>query len=191
MKDLLTLPDGLPVPLDDGACDHLIGLPLPSVTLSATAGSPIDLREHAGTTVAYCYPMIGSPEMPPLIGWNEIPGARGCTPQACGFRDHHASLRELGVQVYGISTQPMVEQRAAKKRLHLPFELLNDEHLALTHALRLPTFVYEGKTLIKRLTMILCDGVIEHVFYPVFPPDTHAVMLLDWLTRHRATPPQR
>lgn len=182
LKDLFTLPDDLPVPVDDGACSHLLGMTVPVVPLPATSGEAVDLGASRGTVIAYFYPMLGSPDAPPLVGWNEIPGARGCTPQACGFRDHHEALKAFGAQVFGVSAQPLAEQREAQARLHLPFDLLNDEDLALASALRLPTFSYAGKTLIKRLTLIIGDGVIEKVFYPVFPPDAHAAALVGWFS---------
>jgi peroxiredoxin len=132
----------------------------------------------------YCYPRTGRPDQGPPQGWNEIPGARGCTPQACAFRDHFQELQALDAQVFGLSTQDTEYQREAAERLHLPFELLSDEHLAFAHALRLPTFVVESMTLIKRLTLIITDGVIEQVFYPVFPPDKNAEAVIGWLAQH-------
>ena len=183
MKDLTTLPDNLPVPVDDGACDHLPGMQLPSIALAATSGDMIDLAEQPGTVVVYFYPMIGRPDSLPLVGWNEIPGARGCTPQSCGFRDHHAELLQYAGKVYGVSAQPLEDQLEAKQRLELPFELLNDSEFALTKALRLPTFEYNGKPLIKRLTIIAVGGVIQKVFYPVFPPNKNADDVIAWFNR--------
>jgi len=185
IKNLYTLPDNLPVPVDDGACDHLMGSALPQVSLTSTAGKTVDLSTYAGTLVSYFYPMLGRPDSPPLVGWNEIPGARGCTPQTCAFRDHHAELKQLGVEMFGVSAQPLEDQQEAHARLHLPFELLNDRHLALTHALQLPTFEYAGSRLIKRLTIIALDGVIRKVFYPVFPPDKNAQQVVAWLRAQR------
>jgi peroxiredoxin len=184
-KDLHTLPANLPVPMDDGACDHLPGLVLPAVPLTSTAGETIDLAACTGTLVVYFYPMLGRPDSPPLIGWNEIPGARGCTPQSCAFRDSYAELKQLGVEVYGVSAQPLADQQEAHARLHLPFRLLNDTQLALARALRLPTFEYGGRRLIKRLTIVATDGVIRKVFYPVFPPDKNAGEVIDWLATHQ------
>lgn len=181
--DLYQLPEGLPVPTDDGACDHLPGLWLPSVPLPSTAGNLVDLSELPGRTVVYCYPRTGKPSEDPPQGWDEIPGARGCTPQSCAFRDHHADLRALGAWVFGLSTQDTGYQREAVKRLHLPFELLSDENLAFARALRLPTFDVEGATLIKRLTLIINNGQIEKVFYPVFPPGENAEEVVRWLSR--------
>ncbi len=180
--NLYELPQNIPVPVDDGACDHLPGLRLPSMLLRSTTGRSIDLASLAGRTVVYCYPRTGRPDQDPPQGWNEIPGARGCTPQSCAFRDHYRELRALGAQVFGLSTQDTNYQREAVERLHLPFELLSDEQLAFAHALRLPTFQVESMTLIKRLTLIIADGVIEKVFYPVFPPDKNAEEVIAWLS---------
>src|SRR5262249_23089954 len=150
-----------PVPVDDGACAHLGGMRLPPVALPSTAGRQIDLSRLPGIVVIYCYPMTGRPGMPLPPGWDQIPGARGCTPQACSFRDHQEEFLYLGVAVFGISTQGSVDQGEAVARLHLPFELLSDAELRLARALRLPTFEAGGMTLIKRLTLIARDGVIE------------------------------
>jgi peroxiredoxin len=177
------LPENLPVPTDDGASDHLPGTQLPSVPLMSTAGEPVDLSALPGRTVVYHYPLTGRPdrELPP--DWDEIPGARGCTPQACSFRDQHEELRDLGSRVFGVSTQSTGYQREAAERLHLPYELLSDEDLGLARALSLPTFEAEGMTLLKRLTMVVDDGRIEKVFYPVFPPDKNAEEVIGWLRR--------
>lgn len=185
IKDLHTLPANLPVPVDDGACDHLPGSALPSVPLTSTTGKTVDLSTYAGTLVIYFYPMLGRPDSPPLIGWNDIPGARGCTPQTCAFRDAHAELKQLGVEVFGVSAQRLEDQQEAHARLHLPFALLNDGQLALAQALKLPTFEYAGTGLIKRLTIIATGGLIRKVFYPVFPPDNNAREVIAWLTAHR------
>ncbi|MDP2241499.1 MAG: peroxiredoxin [Burkholderiales bacterium] len=176
------LPADLPVPVDDGACDHLKGMRLPAVMLASTGGRSVDLARLAGLTVVYVYPRTGRPDQALPTGWNAIPGARGCTPQSCAFRDHYQELRELGVaNLFGLSTQDTAYQREAVERLHLPFELLSDEKLAFARALKLPTFAVDGMTLIKRLTLIARDGAIEKVFYPVFPPDASAGMVLAWL----------
>jgi len=135
MKDLTSLPDNLPVPVDDGACDHLVGMHYPSLALAATSGEAVNLGTSPGTIVVYFYPMIGRPDSLPLVGWNEIPGARGCTPQSCAFRDHHAELLQFADRVFGVSAQPLEDQKEAKQRLGLPFELLNDSDFALTRAL--------------------------------------------------------
>ncbi|MDP8948176.1 MAG: peroxiredoxin [Actinomycetota bacterium] len=180
------LPPGIPAPSDDGAADHLPGMRLPSVPLSSTSGATVDLRALSGGTVVYCYPMTGRPDRGLPQGWDEIPGARGCTPQSCSFRDHHAELGELGARVFGLSTQSTGYQREAVGRLHLPFELLSDEDLAFAGALSLPTFEADGMILIKRLTLIIGDGRIEKVFYPVFPPGKNAEEVLAWLRRQRS-----
>ena len=186
MKDLYKLPDNLPIPVDDGACAHLSGTRIPSVPLVATSGNIIDLGVQSGAVVIYFYPMIGRPDGPPLVGWNEIPGARGCTPQSCAFRDHYAEIKSLKVKVFGVSAQSLEDQKEAASRLELPFELLNDSHLALTESMRLPTFTYNGTRLIKRLTIIALDNIIRKVFYPVFPPDRNADDVIEWLGKHNA-----
>jgi peroxiredoxin len=191
--DLHTLPPDLPVPVDDGACRHLVGAAVPSVALPSTAGRAVRLDEtHPGPTVVFCYPRTGRPnEDPPggLAAWNAIPGARGCTPQACSYRDHHAQLRALGARVFGVSTQSTADQREVAERLHLPFELLSDERLDLARALSLPTFEHAGHTLLKRLTLIMVGGRIAACFYPVFPSDADAGHVLAWLRqRHPGGP---
>lgn len=186
MSTSFPLPEGLPVPADDGACDHLEGARLPRVSLPSTAGGSVDLGAGKGLIVVYCYPMTGRPGLPLPEGWDAIPGARGCTPQSCAFRDHHQELRSLGAEVYGVSTQSSEYQREAAARLHLPFALLSDAALELATALRLPTFKVDGMRLIRRLTLIARDGTIAKCFYPVFPPDRNAGDVLAWL---RAAPP--
>lgn len=178
------LPPDLPIPTEDGACDHLPGLRLPSVSLPSTSGRQVDLAELTGRTAVYCYPATGKPDVPSPQGWNQIPGARGCTPQSCAFRDHYGELQALGVRVYGLSTQTTADQQEAVARLRLPYDVLSDAALAFTGALRLPTFAVEGRTYIKRLTLVVRDGHIEHVFYPVFPPDQNAVDVIRWLSQH-------
>ena len=178
------LPRDLPVPADDGACAHLPGLSLPAIALATTAGRLVDLGGLPGRTVVYVYPRTGRPDQDPPRGWNEIPGARGCTPQSCAFRDHHAELAARGARVFGLSTQDTAYQREAVDRLHLPFELLSDDRLRFARALRLPTFEVEGMTLIKRLTLIVDGGRIATVFYPVFPPDRNAGDVVAWLSAH-------
>ena len=180
-NDYSMLPSNLPVPLDDGSCDHLPGSKLPVIPLRSTAGDAVDLASMAGRTVIYCYPMTGIPGVPLPPGWDQIPGARGCTPESCGFRDHFQELRELGAQVFGLSTQTTEYQREFAQRLKLPFAILSDEKLKFTRALRLPTFRVQGMELIKRLTLVVRDGNIEQVFYPVFPPDQHAGAVVGWL----------
>jgi peroxiredoxin len=176
------LPDDLPAPVDDGAADHLPGARLPDVALPATDGRRVRLGELAHAVV-YAYPRTGVPGEDPLVSdWDLIPGARGCTPESCGFRDHHAELAAAGAEVFGLSTQDTAYQREAAERLHLPFALLSDADLALTRALRLPTFEAAGETLLKRLSLVVREGLVEHVFYPVFPPDRHASEVLAWLS---------
>ena len=175
------LPNDLPVPEDDGAADHLPGMRLPSVPLASTSGEIVDLSALPGRTVVYCYPMTGRPDRSLPAGWDEIPGARGCTPQTCSFRDHHAELRSLGASVFGSSTQDTEYQREVATRLHLPFALLSDSDLAFAGALGLPTFEVDGMVLLKRLTLVIDDGWIEKVFYPVFPPDRSAEEVVEWL----------
>ena len=179
--DIHTLPEDLPVPEDDKAADHLVKAVVPPIALTATTGETIRLGTQEGRTVLFCYPRTGRPgeELPP--GWNAIPGARGCTPEACGFRDAHSQFADLGVRVLALSTQSPDYQHEMAGRLHLPFPVLSDERLELTHALGLPTFETSGMTLLKRLTLVIDDGRISHVFYPVFPPDSHAAEVLEWL----------
>ncbi|MFT3931931.1 MAG: peroxiredoxin [Spongiibacteraceae bacterium] len=181
MKDLSILPDNLPVPVDDGACDHLLGMSIPAVELASTGGEAVNFSDLRGVVVFYFFPMIGNPAALPLNDWNEIPGARGCTPQSCAFRDHYTEIKKYAANVFGVSAQPLGDQIEAKNRLHLPFALLNDGDFILADALRLPTFHYENKKLIKRLTLITVDGVIHKVFYPVFPPNKNAEEVLEWL----------
>jgi peroxiredoxin len=183
--DLHSLPPDLPVPVDDGACDHLPGLELPDLALAATSGRAVELRSLGpGWTVLYCYPRTGLPDQDPpggLAAWDSIPGARGCTPQSCSYRDHHEELRDLGAQVFGLSTQTTDYQREMATRLHLPFEILSDADLRFTTALRLPTFRVAGFTLLQRLTLLTRAGRIEACFYPVFPPDADAPRVVEWL----------
>ncbi|GAA5514069.1 peroxiredoxin Bcp [Deinococcus carri] len=184
MTDPAFLPANLPAPPDDGACAHLPGMRLPALSLPATDGDAVDLATLPGRTVLYVYPRTGRPDEPLPEGWDLIPGARGCTPQSCAFRDHHAELRTAGARVFGLSTQDTAYQREAVERLHLPFPLLSDADLRLAGALGLPTFGAAGETLLRRVTLILREGVVEHVFYPVFPPDRNAADVLAWLAAH-------
>lgn len=186
--DYTELPPDLPVPEDDGGADHLTGMTIPDVALPATDGETVRLAGLPGRAVVYCYPMTGSPDNPPPEGWDLIPGARGCTPQSCAFRDHYAELRALGARVFGLSTQRTDYQREAVERLRLPFAILSDADLEMTTALNLPTFEIDQlagdvgpQRLHKRLTMIVEDGVILKVFYPVFPPDRNAADVIAWL----------
>lgn len=188
MTDYSALPPDLPVPVDDGAADHLPGRALPALALPATTGGTIDLAAAAaaaGTLVLYVYPRTGVPGEPLPDGWDAIPGARGCTPQSCAFRDHHAELRALDAGVLGLSAQPADEQAAFAAREHIPFPLVSDADLRLAAELRLPTFEAGGMTLYKRITLIVRDGAIAHAFYPVFPPDRNAADVLAWLRERR------
>ena len=186
-ENIHEVPQGLPVPTDDGACDHLPGMRLPSVSLMSTEGDQVDLSALTGTTIVYCYPLTGRPDQNLPPGWDDIPGARGCTPQSCAFREHHAELRDLGSRVFGLSTQDSAYQREAAERLNLPLGLLSDDKLEYVGALGLPTFEAEGMTLVKRLTMIIEDGEILKVFYPVFPPGRNAEEVIGWLSDHDAS----
>jgi peroxiredoxin len=174
----------IPAPLDDGATRHLVGAKLASVFLRPTDGRLVDLSALLGRTVVYAYPRTGKPGVENPPGWDDIPGARGCTPQTCSFRDHFAELKGLGVKhLFGLSTQDPTYQQEAAERLHLPFAMLSDEHLALGRAMQLPTFQTSGMTLLKRFTLVIDDGVVTHVFYPVFPPDRSAAEVVEWLAR--------
>ena len=176
------LPAGLPVPPDDGAARHLAGMRLPPIALPATGGSEVDLARLAGRTVVYIYPRTGQPGVASPDGWDAIPGARGCTPQSCSFRDHFVELKSLGVaHLFGLSTQDTAYQREAVERLHLPFAILSDAGLRLIRALALPTFAVAGMTLLKRMALVIDDGVVTKVFYPVFPPDENAAVVVAWL----------
>lgn len=178
------LPTDLPVPVDDGACNHLRGMKIPSISLRSTQGRDVSLASVSrGQAVFFFYPHAGKPGNPITRGWNEIPGARGCTPQSCAFRDHYQEFRELGFEVFGISAQHLDEQMDFAKRNNLPYELLNDSDFRLTKALRLPTFEFASKTFIKRLALVVRHGSIEKVFYPVFPPDKNAELVLKYLRR--------
>jgi peroxiredoxin len=187
--DPYTLPANLPVPEDDGAAAHLPGATVPPIALASTDGGHFRVDgppDGAERLVLYAYPRTGRPGEESLVAdWDEIPGARGCTPQSCAFRDHASELRAAGAAVAGISTQSTDYQREAVDRLGLPFPLLSDAGLELTHALGLPTFEVAGRTLLKRLALVIGEGKIEHVFYPVFPPDRNAADVLAWL---RANP---
>ncbi len=178
---LTQLPADLPVPIDDGAAAHLEGSLLPDVTFRGTDGATVNLAALGGRWVIYIYPMTGRPGVPLPDGWSEIPGARGCTPQACSFRDHHAEFRTLSTGVLGLSAQTTADQREARDRLHLPFQLLSDTELRLRDVLGVPTFPVSGMELYRRLTIVADRGRIRKVFYPVFPPDRNADEVLAWL----------
>jgi peroxiredoxin len=183
--DPTALPADLPRPDDDGAARHLPGTAVPSLALATTDGVDVDLSALAGRTVIYAYPRTGRPGEAPLVpDWDQIPGARGCTPEVCDVRDHHAELAAAGVRVLGLSTQDTAYQLEAVQRLRYP--LVSDADLALAGALDLPRFEAAGTTLLRRHTLVVDDGVVTHVFYPVFPPDTHTREVLAWLTSHPA-----
>lgn len=183
MTSLEILPPNLPVPVDDGACDHLSGLKIPDLALKATHGEFVNLSSLKGRLVIYCYPMTGPEHVPLPEGWDAIPGARGCTPQACSFRDHYQELKQLDTQVYGMSTQSPADQLESKERLHLPFDLLSDENLAFTRALNLPLHLIAELKYLKRVTLIFEEGIIVKYFYPVFPPDKNIDQVLHYLKK--------
>ena len=172
----------IPAPVDDGAANHLVGLQLPSLSLPATDGSVVDLSSLPGRTIVYVYPRTGQTGVPVPESWDMIPGARGCTPQSCAFRDHFAELRRLGMDhLFGLSTQDSDYQQEVVERLHLPFPILSDHTHAFGNAIGLPSFEFNGMTLWKRITMAIRDGRVEHVFYPIFPPDRNATDVIAWL----------
>jgi peroxiredoxin len=181
--DPYVLPAGLPAPVDDGAADHLTAAELPDLVLPSSRGA-VNLRDFE---VLYVYPRTGRPGQPLLPGWDEIPGARGCTPQSCGFRDHSAELTALGARVAGVSTQSLEDQVEFAQRNNMPFPVISDEWLDLARDPGLPTFEVEGLTLYKRLALIAERGKIVKVFYPVFPPDRNAEEVLAWLGSSRST----
>ena len=175
----------IPAPVDDGASSHLVDTRMPAIALPATSGPAVDLSALPGQTVVYAFPRTGRPGVDNPDGWDMIPGARGCSPQSCAFRDHYAELRRLGAaQLFGLSTQDTAYQTEAWSRLHLPFPLLSDVALMLTNALRLPTLTVAGMVLLCRQTLIIDAGQITAVFYPVFPPDRNAADVMAWLDAH-------
>ena len=185
MRSPVEVPDWskIPPPKDDGAARHLAGTRLPSLALPSTAGGTVDLAGLRGRMIVYAFPRTGRPDRANPVGWDLIPGARGCTPQSCAFRDHFAELKALGVgHLFGLSTQDTAYQQEAAARLHLPFPLLSDAAGKLTSALSLPTMEVEGVTLLKRFTLVVENGTIRHVFYPVFPPDRNAADVIAWIT---------
>lgn len=172
----------LPAPDDDGGTAHLESALVPAVSLRATDGSVVTLSSLEGRTVVFAYPRTGVPGEPLPHGWDLIPGARGCTPHACAFRDLYAELRDAGAaHVFGLSTQSSSYQQELVHRLHLPFAILSDSDLRLTSAMKLPTMSIDGVTLIRRLAMVIDDSRVTKVFYPVFPPDRNAGEVLAWL----------
>jgi peroxiredoxin len=188
-EDLYTLPSDLPVPVDDGAARHLVGRWLPALSLPSTTDRQVHLDALGdGWAVLYCYPRTGRPDEAGPPAWDAIPGARGCTPQACSYRDHYAELHALGAQVFGVSTQTTAYQQEMARRLHLPYEVLSDAEFRLTEALALPTFEAGGMRLLKRLTLLIHSGRIEACFYPVFPPNADAEHVLAWLRQQHQRP---
>ncbi|MDI1309039.1 MAG: peroxiredoxin [Methylotenera sp.] len=179
--NLNTLPQGLPIPLDDGLAAHLEGLYLPEISLASTSGNNVDLKAISGRLVVYIYPLTGRPDVPLPDGWDEIPGARGCTPQACDFSDHFLELQQLNTMVFGLSSQTSEYQLELKNRLHLPFDLLSDHAFQLKSHLNLPVFNVGDLLLYKRLTMIVENSLIKKVFYPVFPPNQNGLQVVNWL----------
>jgi peroxiredoxin len=178
---LYELPEGLPVPDDDGACDHLLGQMLPQLTLESSQG-PVSLRALSmNCLVLYIYPRTGQPDRPSRPEWDAIPGARGCTPESCAFRDHVAELEKLGAAVAGLSAQTLEEQAEFAERNHIPYPVIADPERKLGAALRLPTFEFEGMTLYKRVTLLVEACAVAKVFYPVFPPDRNAAEVVNWL----------
>nr|WP_084407048.1 GNAT family N-acetyltransferase [Pedobacter panaciterrae] len=180
-SDLKELPEDLMPPVNDGACSHLPGVIIPNLSLWTTEGKKVLLSNLQGLLVIYCYPMTGAPGIVLPEGWDAIPGARGCTPQACSFRDHYSQLRELNAAVYGISTQSTEILKKEKARIHLPFELISDQDLCFAKALKLPVFEVQGTSYLKRVTLIFSEGKIIKYFYPVFPPDRNGEEVLKFL----------
>jgi peroxiredoxin len=186
-SDLYALPPNLPVPVDDGLCDHLDGAVVPPVRLRSSSGRVVDVSALGDTAVLYVYPRISAPDRPPTGAWDEVPGARGCTPQSCRFRDLHPEFSVRGIPLFGVSTQSPRHQRDVVERLQLPFELLSDWQLELTHGWALPTFKFDGEVLLKRFTLVIRNGTVAKVFYPVFPPTINADDVLRWMSAHPST----
>ncbi len=187
MTNLNQLPSDLPIPHDDGSTHHLRGMRLPNISLSATNGKAINLGGIKGKLVIYCYPMTGQPNVALPDGWDQIPGARGCTPQSCSYRDHYQELKALGAEVVGLSVQSTDYQKEMVERLHLPFPVVSDEDYQFQKALNMPTFVAAGMTLLKRATLIANHGVIEAVHYPIFPSDSDPAWVIGYLKSHSFT----
>jgi peroxiredoxin len=183
--DPYELPADLPVPVDDGACDHLPGMNLPDISLPSTSGGTVAIGALSGTNIFYVYPRTGRPGVRLHESWDQIPGARGCTPQSCAFRDAHDEIRGLGAEIFGISSQTTTDQREFVERAHIPFELLSDPAFELAGGIRLPTFEVDAHTYYKRVTLIVDDGLVVKLFYPVFPPDRNADDVLAWLRSDR------
>jgi len=184
MTSLNQLPPDLPIPQDDGAANHLVGMSLPNLLLLTTIGKELNLGEIAGRLVIYCYPMTGQPNVALPDGWDQIPGARGCTPQSCSFRDHYQELQSLGVEIVGLSVQSTAYQQEMADRLHLPFPVVSDADYQFQRALQLPTFITAGMTLLKRITLIANDGVIEAIHYPIFPSDSDPAWVISYLKKY-------
>jgi peroxiredoxin len=182
MQDYTSTPPDLPVPEDDGAASHLVGTRLPSLSLPCTQGGVVDLSSMSGWLVVFCYPMTGRPGVPLPPGWDQIPGARGCTPQNLAYKDHYSELTALGANVFGLSTQSTAYQQEMAERLHLPFAVLSDEQMLLTKAMRLPTFQTAEMHLLRRLTFITKAGQVMAVKYPIFPSNSDAAWAIDWLS---------
>jgi len=191
MTNVYEIPPGLPIPQDDGSTDHLKGLRLPTVSLKATNGTTINFGDIFSRLVIYCYPMTGQPNVALPDGWDQIPGARGCTPQSCSFRDHYQELQALGAEVVGLSVQTTVYQKEMVDRLHLPFPVVSDSDYQFQKALNMPTFIAAGMALLKRVTLIANHGVIEAVHYPIFPSDSDAGWVIDYLKRSQNQPLRR
>ncbi len=185
MSLLNELPQNLPIPIDDGACDHLVGMHLPDLDLHTTNNDQVNFSNLSGYIVIYVYPMTGRPDIELPSGWDQIPGARGCTPQSCSFRDHYQEIKELDSQVFGLSTQSTDYQLEAVNRLHLPFPLVSDENIDFINKLSLPTLKVDGMVLSKRITIIAYDGIITKVFYPVFPPNENANQVIGYLNEQK------
>ncbi len=186
---IFSMPEDLPVPLDDGACKHLKNMKMPDVSLRATDDQQINLSLLSGWSVIFCYPMTGRPGVAIPNGWVQLPGAPGCTPQACSYREKHSEFKNRSVGVYGISAQTSEAQKEASHRLSLSYPLLSDVDHAFSSALKLPLLKVDGLKLIKRLTLILHDGILEKCFYPVFPPDQNVVEVMDWLSKNKTPRP--
>jgi peroxiredoxin len=186
MTNLNQLPTDLPIPQDDGSTNHLKGMKLPHVSLNATNGKTIHLGDIKGKLVIYCYPMTGQPNVALPDGWDQIPGARGCTPQSCSFRDHYQELQALGAEVVGLSVQSTEYQKEMAERLHLPFPVVSDANYQFQKALNMPTFEAAGMSLLKRVTLIANNGVIEAVHYPIFPSDSDPAWVMDYLKANQS-----
>ncbi len=184
MTNLNQLPTDLPIPQDDGSTNHLRGMRLPQVSLRATNGKTIHLGNIKGKLVIYCYPMTGQPNVALPDDWDQIPGARGCTPQSCSYREHYQELQALGAEVVGLSVQSTEYQKEMADRLHLPFPVVSDANYQFQKALNMPTFEAAGMTLLKRITLIANNGVIEAVHYPIFPSDSDPARVMDYLRTH-------